>query len=60
MSGKLGFATRKTLRPLSKATGRTRVALPGPSARTATMRPQSAGSSGSVYAKSPAGHVAPR
>ena len=33
---------------------RTSVALPGPSAHTATMRPWAAGSTGSTYAKSPA------
>ena len=38
MSGRLGFAAFGTLRSLSTAIGCTRVALPGPSARTATTR----------------------
>ena len=46
MSGKPGFAARRTLRPLSTAIRGTSVARPGPSARTATMRPWAVGSSG--------------
>ena len=51
MSRRPGFAARRTLRPLSTAIGCPSVALPGPSARTATMRPRAAGSSGSTYTK---------
>ena len=36
MSGRPGFAARRTLRPLSTAIRRASAALPGPSARTAT------------------------
>ena len=39
---------------------RTSVALPGLAARTATMRPWAAGSSGSTYAKLPAAGLSDR
>ena len=52
MSGRPGFAARRTLRPLSTAISRTNAARPGASARTATMRPWTAGPSGSTDAKS--------
>ena len=54
MSGWPRFAARRTLRLFSPAISRTSVALPGPCARAATMRPWAAGSSGPTYAKSPA------
>ena len=54
MSGRPEFATRTTLRSLSTPISRTRVARPEPSARTATIQPRAAGSSGPTYAKSPA------
>ena len=53
-AGPAGAAARGTLRALPTAIRRTRVARPGPCARTATIQPWAAGSSGSTYAKSPA------
>ena len=54
-SGRPGFAAHRTLRPLSTAISRTSVALPGPSARTATKRPWAAGSSGPTCATNVSG-----
>ena len=56
MSGKPGFAARRTRRLASTAISRTSVALPGPSAHAATIQPWAADSSGPRRTLAPTPH----